>query len=193
MAGSEKLLECINADGTQRVNEILAQAKVKAESIKEQSKKDALKEAAKIEKEADAKAAKMKKSALSGAELTVRNSVLLQKRKEIDKTIGAVVDYLVALEKNKYFEVIYNIAASMKGSKGIIMLNAKDLRRLPDDFFKRLKKAGVEAVVADEPVNICGGFILKCGEIELSADFEALAAEKRDELEDFINSQLFGK
>jgi V/A-type H+-transporting ATPase subunit E len=193
MTGSEKVLDCIRADGEKRVKKIQAEADFQAAQIISAGRLKAEETAVNIEKEADLKAADMRRTAKSSGELAVRNAVLLRKREEIEKTVNGVIDYLCALKDQEYFEALYSMARRMGKNKGIILLNARDLSRLPSDFIERMKDCSIEAEVSEQAHDMCGGFILKCGEIELSADFRAVAQEKRNELEDFINSSLFKK
>ncbi|MCD8026041.1 MAG: hypothetical protein LUF33_03700, partial [Clostridiales bacterium] len=95
------------------------------------------------------------------------------------------------LDDKAYFELIYELAKTLGGANGEILLNQKDLSRLPDDFTQRLSESGVTAAVNKSAVDISGGFILKSGDIEENMSFESVIADKRDLLEDLINRELF--
>ena len=90
-----------------------------------------------------------------------------------------------------YFELIYTFAKKLNGMSGVVLLNKKDMNRLPKDFLARLEKCGVKAELSKTPCDIESGFILKCGDIEENMDFSAILSEKRDAIEDFINQELF--
>ena len=72
-------------------------------------------------------------------------------------------------------------------------MNLKDLSRLPSDFKSQMKQSGVDVSVSETPAEISGGFILKCGDIEENMDFSAILDDKRDEIEDLINRELFSE
>ena len=129
----------------------------------------------------------------SRAELETRNALLKRRRKEIDITLGKLLDYLVNLGDKEYFDIIYRLASRLNGKKGEIFLNANDISRLPSDFEQKLKLNGLDAVVSKAPADISGGFILKCGDIEENMDFEALISAKQDGIEDLINRELFSE
>ncbi|MBQ4251122.1 MAG: hypothetical protein II701_04265, partial [Ruminococcus sp.] len=112
-------------------------------------------------------------------------------RSEIDKTVGALLDYFLGLPDGDYFQAIYRLAAQLKGKSGEILLNNKDLQRLPQDFEGKIREAGLDASVSDTPADILGGFVLKSGDIEENMDFRALINARRDEIEDLINRELF--
>ena len=77
--------------------------------------------------------------------------------------------------------------------QGEVFLNAKDISRLPADFVQKLAQSGLNATVSKTPIDISGGFVLKCGDIEENMDFAALISAKRDEIEDLINRELFAQ
>ena len=95
------------------------------------------------------------------------------------------------LPDEDYFELIYTFAKKLNGMSGVVLLNEKDMNRLPKDFLARLEKCGVKAELSKTPCDIESGFILKCGDIEENMDFSAILSEKRDAIEDFINQELF--
>ena len=116
-----------------------------------------------------------------------------KRRGEIDKTFNAVLKYLLNLEDEAYFKTIYKLAKRLEGKSGEIVMNLKDLSRLPSDFKSQMKQSGVDVSVSETPAEISGGFILKCGDIEENMDFSAILDDKRDEIEDLINRELFSE
>ena len=191
MNGGEKILNRIKSDSDKNVAEILSKADDECRDIMEQAEIQAEKAAKIVTDNADIKRLQFRKSSKSRAELEIRNSVLKQRRIEIDKTIDETLSYLLNLNDNEYFSYIYKLAATLKGKSGVIMLNAKDLDRLPDDFIVNVKNAGLDVELEDKAVDIIGGFILKNGDIEENMAFDALIMSKRDSLEDMINRELF--
>ena len=95
------------------------------------------------------------------------------------------------LPDEDYFELIYTFAKKLSGMSGVVLLNKKDMNRLPKNFLARLEECGVKAELSKTPCDIESGFILKCGDIEENMDFSAILSEKRDIIEDFINQELF--
>ena len=66
---------------------------------------------------------------------------------------------------------------------------------MPEDFEKSAQavatKNGGMLDVSKETVNIDGGFILKCGNIEINSSFDALFEENEEELVDIVNKMLW--
>ncbi len=193
MNGGEKILDRIKSDCDDNIREIEAKSAETCSQIISEGKTQAEKISADIAKNADAKVIQINAMSKSRAELETRNALLKRRRKEIDITLGKLLDYLVNLGDKEYFDIIYRLASRLNGKKGEIFLNANDISRLPSDFEQKLKFNGLDAVVSKASADISGGFILKCGDIEENMDFEALISAKQDGIEDLINRELFSE
>lgn len=193
MNGGDKILDRIKADCDESIKEINAKAEEARSRILSDGKAKADAIALEIQKKADSEVKRINASSDSRAELEIRNSLLKRRRIEIDITVQKILDYLLNLDGTEYFDVIYKLSSRLKGKEGEISLNAKDLKRLPSDFEKKLFDNGVKATVAKTPADISGGFILRCGDIEENMDFTALLNEKSGEIEDLINRELFAQ
>ncbi len=193
MNGSDRILSRIKSDCDESVRAIEARAKREQDAVIAEAQQNAHLNAAQIAEDAQKQCAQIKANAKSRAQLETRNALLKQRRTEIDKTIDGLNSYLLGLDDKEYFEAIYRLAAKLGGKSGVIMLNRRDLNRLPGDFAQRLKAAGLDATVSDEPAGISGGFVLKSGDVEENMEFSAMIASERDRLEDFINKELFAQ
>lgn len=193
MNNGDKILNRIKSDCDESIRKIEAEAQESCENILNEAKIQADKISAEIQENAKDKIAQIHASSKSRAELEIRNLLLQKRRSEIDKTVDKVLDYLINLDSKKYFDVIYALASKLKGKQGEILLNGKDIKRLPNDFEQKLKNAGINATVSKTPVDIFGGFILRCGDIEENMDFTAIIAANRDRIDDLINRELFAE
>lgn len=193
MNGSDRILSRIRSDCDASVRSIEEQAHKEHDRIIAEAQHKADAQAAAIAEQAAKKCAQTKTAGESRAQLDRRNALLRQRRKEIDKTVDALERYLLGLDNRAYFEALYRLAAQLRGKSGVVFLNQKDLKRKPKDFEKKLEAAGVSASVSHQPVAISGGFILKSGDVEENMEFSALISAKRDEIEDFINRELFAR
>lgn len=191
MSNADKILEHIKADCTKKIDSINAENEKACAEILAKAEKDAQKVSAEILAKAKVKTEQIKAASKSSAELAQRNALLKKRRQEINITFDAVLDYLLSLDDKNYFDILYKLAKKLDGKTGIVLLNKKDLTRIPSDFTKQLAKNGVNAEIGKTPVDIDGGFILKCGDIEENMSFSAMLSDKRDEIEDLINRTLF--
>ena len=191
MNGGETIINRINADGDAAVAAIKAEADKANAAVLAEAEKEAQRRAQAIADKTAQKCAQSKTASKSRCDLAVRSALLRQRRSEIDKTVDMLLDYLTNLDDSAYFDALYKLAAQLRGKSGVLSLNQKDLNRLPADFTDKVRAAGLDATVSDAPADITGGFILKNGDIEENMDFRALISARRDEIEDFINRELF--
>ena len=185
MSSGDKILNRISLDCDERISQIGAETNEKCAQIMAQAKLDADKISAEIADRAQSKVKQMQAASKSRCDLETRNAFLKRRREEIDKTYSEI------LPDEDYFELIYTFAKKLNGMNGVVLLNEKDMNRLPKDFLARLEECGVKAELSKTPCDIESGFILKCGDIEENMDFSAILSEKRDAIEDFINQELF--
>lgn len=178
----DKAVSVINADSAKVCDEILAKGRADAEK----ASKEALAKAQK-------KALQMKAASTSRAELEKRNTLLKKRREEIDITFKAIYDYLINLDGEKYFNIIYKLCSKLSGKQGELLFNKKDLGRLPENFEARLASTGLDAKVSKSSADITGGFILKCGDIEENMSFSSMLSDRREQIEDLINRELFAE
>lgn len=191
MSSGDKILNRISLDCDERISQIGAETDEKCAQIMAQAKLDADKISAEIADRAQSKVKQMQAASKSRCDLETRNTFLKRRREEIDKTYSEILNKMKNLPDEDYFELIYTFAKKLSGMSGVVLLNEKDMNRLPKDFLARLEECGVKAELSKMPCDIESGFILKCGDIEENMDFSAILSEKRDAIEDFINQELF--
>lgn len=191
MSSGDKILNRISLDCDERISKIGAETDEKCAQIMAQAKLDADKISAEIADRAQSKVKQMQAASKSRCDLETRNAFLKRRREEIDKTYSEILNKMKNLPDEDYFELIYTFAKKLNGMSGVVLLNEKDMNRLPKDFLARLEECGVKAELSKAPCDIESGFILKCGDIEENMDFSAILSEKRDAIEDFINQELF--
>lgn len=191
MSSGDKILNRISLDCDERISKIGAETDEKCAQIMAQAKLDANKISAEIADRAQSKVKQMQAASKSRCDLETRNAFLKRRRGEIDKTYSEILNKMKNLPDEDYFELIYTFAKKLSGMSGVVLLNKKDMNRLPKNFLARLEECGVKAELSKMPCDIESGFILKCGDIEENMDFSAILSEKRDAIEDFINQELF--
>ena len=180
MSSGDKILNRISLDCDERISQIGAETDEKCAQIMAQAKLDADKISAEIADRAQSKVKQMQAASKSRCDLETRNAFLKRRREEIDKTYSEILNKMKNLPDEDYFELIYTFAKKLNGMSGVVLLNEKDMNRLPKNFLARLEKCGVKAELSKTPCDI-----------EENMDFSAILSEKRDAIEDFINQELF--
>lgn len=191
MSNAEKLIARILNDANAEADGLIAAAEnEKAEALKA-AKKDAEAMAAELLSGAKKKVEALHNTAAASAERILRNAELTQRRVEISATLSLMLEQLKGLPPKEYFDRLLELAkAAATGEKGVMLLDPSDFSRVPDEFKKELQKLNIEIDTVGMPMPD-GGFVLRYGQIEINNRFGAISAEKKEQLEDFINRQLF--
>ena len=184
MTGLDKILSQINldADNTCAViesrcqkecNEILQEAKLSAEKIKD---------------EAQIKAKKNYDDLIRRAESSAELESI------ISEMINNSLEKLLSLPDDEYFDVIYKLISKYSlNSDGIIAFNKKDNDRLPADFMNKVSEIGCgKFVLSDSYLNIRGGFVLSFGDIDINCSFDSLYQDNSELISDRVAAILFG-
>ena len=73
-----------------------------------------------------------------------------------------------------------------------VIINEDDKKRLSDSFVENVNKAASAKIeLSDEKRDIPSGFVLKRGDVEINATFEAIFRQKKDELSAEVYKILF--
>ncbi len=191
MTGKEKILDRIREDGEAAVKAINEESVAAVKEVIDQGELAAKRVADEILSAARDDCDKLRKNAESTRLSATKKALLNCRRQQIDLTLQKALEQLYTMPADQYFDKILRLAQGYKNLGGEIMFSPADLARLPEDMQSRLAQMGVTSVISDKTVDIKGGFIIKCGDIEYSADFASVAEEKREQLEDMINRNLF--
>jgi V/A-type H+-transporting ATPase subunit E len=194
MTGLEKILSQIENEQDNRCRELTSEAQKKAQSIVDEANRQAQEIAKNKAEEMEAKLEIAKQAAESAAELAKSRILLETKLRLIDETLERSLEVIKALPKKEYFEILKELVLknAQKG-EGVLRLSQADVNRLPSNFVDSINNAfkrGYKIKLGDT-ADIDSGFILVYGDIDVNCSFEAIAASKRDELRDTLNSLLF--
>ena len=159
MSSGDKILNRISLDCDERISQIGAETDEKCAQIMAQAKLDADKISAEIADRAQSKVKQMQAASKSRCDLETRNAFLKRRREEIDKTYSEILNKMKNLPDEDYFELIYTFAKKLNGMSGVVLLNKKDMNRLPKNFLARLEECGVKAELSKTPCDIESGFI----------------------------------
>ena len=189
------------------VNEILREAKEKAERQLAEARAEADKKIAAAEQEnadflakaaakADEEAENVIVRAKSASGLRRRQALLVAKQDIIEGLIGKAYELLDQQPDGDYFSMIKKLLAkAVHSGDGEILFSEKDLKRLPETFAKEIAeiagKSGGSLQISDKPAAIDNGFLLSYGGIDENCSLKALFAEKHDQLQDKAHASLW--
>ena len=196
MAGIDKILNEIKSDAEKEAAEIISTAEKAAEDKKAKAKAQCDSYRAEADEKLSRKLEEENKKTQSQCEQLEKLKMLETKQEIIEGVLKKAKERLISQDNDKYFD---NISILLKKyaqpEEGTLLLNAKDLDRKPADFGKTVesiaKECGGSLKLSDTSADIDGGFIIKYGNIEINASFDAIFDENKDELIDTVNGILF--
>lgn len=194
--GLEKILACIDNEALEESENIINNAKTKADNILTRANEFAQKESELIIENAEKKADLILKRAKTKAFLQERELNLKAKHEMVCFVIDEAKKFLHKMPSEEYFTLILKLFKKYIGPfKCEIIFSKSDLNRLPKEFCEELvesaNKAGAQLKISKKSRDVDGGFILSYGEVEENCSFEALLESNFDVLCDKINKVLF--
>ena len=194
MTGLEKILSQIEQESDDRCRELTEKANEKAQKTVQSAEAEAQRIAADIQLQTDRRLETLAQSASSSAQLAKSRALLKAKLDIIDDTLARSLEVIKALPRKEYFEILKElIFKNARKGEGVLHLSKADTDKLPVNFVDSVNNAfkkGYKLVLGDS-TDIDSGFILTYGDIDINCSFDAIAAEKRDELRDALNGLLF--
>lgn len=219
MTGLSKITDRIMADAQADARAILAEAdeEVKAIALRYQQQAAAIRE--KLDAAAEREAAGMVSRAKSGAAMAERNTVLDARSTLIDRAFERARNEIRNLPADKYLDLIITFLLSilkrMREEEKInrelygeedapaaehydVLLCESDLEKYRGTFMDAVRRRlignaelGEKLRLSSTPVDIDGGFILRCGDIEINASLSMLIAGVRATHEVRVSHILF--
>ena len=194
MTGLEKILSQIEYESDNRCRELTDKANEKAEKMLKDAEDEAARNAAELQRQTEKKLEVLGQSAASSAQLASSRAILKAKLEIIDDTLERSLEVIKALPKKEYFEILKElILKNARKGEGVLHMSKADTEKMPVNFTDSINNAfkkGYKLVLGDS-TDIDSGFILTYGDIDINCSFDAIAAEKRDELRDALNVLLF--
>ncbi len=192
MQGFEKIKAQIALDANSEKDRIIAKATAQAEELSRgYAQKAKAAEAEALQKgTAEIAAAKARSSHTS--EGTVKLALLTKKRSLIDRAFVAAKKELLALQPDDMLLVLLGLGKGLNEKSGEILMNPADRDKLGSQLAKQLSKnIGGDFKPAKDTVNISGGFILRCNDIEINCSFDRLLDRAHTELSGEVAGILF--
>jgi V/A-type H+/Na+-transporting ATPase subunit E len=189
MNGIEKIIDKILTDAKKYAEGVAAEAAVTAGVIIA----DAETAAEKLKNDARLRAEKEAENVLqrsrSSAELIGRNRLLEAKSELIDRAFALAKQKILNLDNNEYSAFMSAMLAEavVPGGKYMMSVNKKDRETAKEVIIK----SAADITLSDNDIDIGGGFILSCGDIETNCSVELIIAGLRGMLESEVYKTLF--
>ena len=196
MTGLEKILYQIEEEAKSSADKIVEEANAKAAAVLAEADTTCQEMQAAAEAKAAASAEDILKKSRSAAAMQRKKDLLTAKQQVIGSVIDKAQQSLYSLDDKAYFALIEKMLDKFAlGESGEVRFNAKDQKRLPDGFDKKIQAVaaakGGALTVSKESCDIDGGFILVYGGIEENCSFAAMFAAEKESLQDKVHTLLF--
>jgi len=193
MTGIENITAIIRQDAEESARHIISDAEAQVKKMLDEAKKQGGEKASAVEKNGSNKAKDLVDRAKSAAELEKKKNLLKAKQEIIGEVIGEAKKRLEQLGDDEYFAVIMRLVNKYSTTQdGKMLMNKKDLARLPAQFEASLKNnANGNLTLVHEPAAIKNGFLLIYGGIDINCTFDALFEESTEALQDTVSNILF--
>jgi len=170
------ILEKIKKETEAKINKIQEETRAKIKELEADSDKKIAIEKEKILSRARKQAGKKNKQAQIKISLETKKLILAQRQSIIDQVWQLVLEDLSHLDNQQYSELINDLLIKCPKEKGKIMA-ARGREEITENI---IKKNNRDYLLADESLNVSGGFIYSSDKIEINATFEELIKEMKE-------------
>ena len=196
MAGIEGIEQEILEEANTSAKELLESAQVDAKEILATSQVIADKHTKESRLRIEKEIAAYRERIDSNVDMILSRATLEAKQEVISETLQLSYERFLHQDDASYRAALKKmIAAYARAGEGKLFLNQKDLKELSSDFLEELleiaKEKGSILTLSDEAKKIDRGFLLIYGGIEENCSFEAIFENKKDELTDLIQREIF--
>lgn len=220
MTGLEKITSRILSDAQAQAQEILDDATEKCLSVRAQNLSDAQAAQDRLIAEAEKEGEALVVRAKSSAAMTRRNVELAAKSAMIERAFARAMQEIYEMDRAEYAELLLSLLCktlnaqreSERDSMRLygediapayyeLMLNARDGGDVATSVMNGVRAAAASGKIPADmaikvrlnptPVEIDGGLVLRCGDIETNCSFAMMLAALRPELEPRIQQILY--
>ncbi|MDO4459860.1 MAG: V-type ATP synthase subunit E [Clostridia bacterium] len=193
MAGIENITAIIKQDADEQARQIISDANAKAAEMIKEAEAEGDAKASALEKAGTEKQSAAVERAKSSADLDRRRSLLKAKQEIIADVIAKAKESLAGLDDKAYFETLIKLVKKYSTQdEGKIVMNAKDLARVPADFEKKANEVSKgKLTLSKEPVKINNGFLLLYDGIDINCTFDSLFEDNSEALLDKVSGIIF--
>lgn len=198
MAGLDSILEMISVRRQEAEKAVIVAAQSKVSAIETEADETASKEYDDYMKKACERLEQELINAKSSVDGDMRRKQLAYKVEAVNEVVEKTLKKLDTLSETEYFHILEKlISHRLKSESGILYLNERDLKRIPDSFKKNVKnlaeKSGGTVNISGKAADIENGFVLVYGLISENCTFRDIIDADRDGVRDLAAKVLFGR
>ena len=220
MTGLEKITSRILADANAQAQAILDEAAEKSRAVRAQNLADAQIAQDRLIADAEREGEALVVRAKSSAAMTRRNVELSAKSEMIDRAFARAMQEIYEMDRTEYAALLVSLLCKTLNAQREseresvrlygediapayyeLMLNARDSGEVAGLVMDGVRDAAASGRISadmltkvhlcSEPVDIDGGLVLRCGDIETNCSFSMMLASLRPALEPRIQQILY--
>ena len=193
MTNLDKILDRIKTDGEDRAIALDRETDEELARLKAQADEAVAQEAAALEEQAARDAKKIVTLANSSAVALRKKRALEAKSRALDEAVAQAAAALAALPEEDYVALILTLVERYTDEEpGRVLLAAGRPVKDAAGFAKKLAALpGKKLTLAEETASIATGVLVSYGKIEVDLSFDAVIAEKKDEIRDRLAQLIF--
>lgn len=196
--GAEKIIEKIIADAEEKAREITSDAQAEAGRIVAAANEAAAEKKEKSLAEGEKEAVLTKQRIVSSAHMEAKKLLLQARQDLLSEAFAAALDKIKNMDNAQFERLMTDLMVNLiETGDETVIINEADKKRLSPDFIYYVNRTVAKEQVpcnvtmSDEARDIPSGFILKRGDVEINATFEALLRQKKDALSAEVVKILF--
>ena len=196
--GAEKIVEKILQDARDKAQEITSGAQAEAGKIVAEANKAAEGKKTVSLAAGDKEAALTKQRIVASAHMEAKKLLLQTKQDLLSAAFDSALEKIKNMDNTQFERLMTNLMIHLvETGDEVAIISEADKKRLCPEFLyygnRTIAKEQVpcNVTMSDEVRDIPSGFILKRGDVEINATFEALLRQKKDALSAEVVKILF--
>lgn len=196
--GAEKIVEKILQDARDKAQEITSGAQAEAGKIVAEANKAAEGKKTVSLAAGDKEAALTKQRIVASAHMEAKKLLLQTKQELLSAAFDSALEKIKNMDNTQFERLMTNLMINLvETGDEVVIISEADKKRLSPEFLyyvnRTIAKEQVpcNVTMSDEVRDIPSGFILKRGDVEINATFEALLRQKKDALSAEVVKILF--
>lgn len=188
----ENITQKILSEAKESAAAAVAEAQKQGQEMIAKAQTDAAELAKRAQQQAQTEHDVILQRRVSVAELEARKMRLAAKQEVIARSFDEAVERLANLNESEYIAFLADGIGEVAQDGSEVLLNERDHKAVGKKVIALVRAMGKDVSLSDEIIRAKGGFILRCGAVELNATVETMIGAVREEVTPEVVQALFG-
>lgn len=188
----ENITQKILSEAKESAAAAVAEAQKQGQELIDKAQADAAQLQKRAQQQAEEEHDVILQRRISVAELEARKMRLAAKQVVIARSFEIATERLANLSESEYIAFLVDGISQAAENGSEVLLNARDHDAVGKKVIALVRAMGKDVTLSDETIHAKGGFILRCGAVELNATVETMIGAVREEVTPEVVQALFG-